>query len=271
MLIDGRQRITEQRITTMLISQRRAFALSWLLLTASAGGAFAGTSPMGTWVDHSGEGAVEITDCGGKLCGRVVWLKNPANQETCNLQVIGNAKPSSGGKWDGGWIYDPENKTQYDVEITPMGSEKLKVFGYAGVRLFGETMTWTRAPGDLKRCDVKEDVKVAPPAVPAVPQVTPSREQVAVVNPVPPVNLPVEGAVAETPAASPPAQPEAKGGVAVPVVPGQAAAKSEMKRPPVVASKKFKLEDLIDDIDVRKVKGKCDVTIKELGSFKFDC
>lgn len=268
----------------MHISQRRTFALSralscalsWLLLTLPAGGAFAGTSPIGTWVDHSGEGAVEITDCGGKLCGRVVWLKNPANLETCNLQVIGNAKPSSGGKWDGGWIYDPESKRQYDVEITPVGAEKLKVFGYAGVRLFGETMTWTRAPGDLKRCDVKEDVKAAPPAAPQAPQAPPvpqaksGREQVAVVNPAPPVSAEVaqvDGAAAEKPV-----QPEAKDGVAVPVVPSQAEAKPEMKRPPIVASKKsFKLEDLIDDIDLRKVKGKCDVTIKELGSFKFDC
>jgi uncharacterized protein (DUF2147 family) len=267
MLIDGGQRITEQRITTMLISQRRAFALSWLVLILRAGGAVAGTSPIGTWVDHSGEGAVEISDCGGKLCGRVVWLKNSANLETCNLQVIGNAKPSSGGKWDGGWIYDPESKRQYDVEITPMGSEKLKVFGYAGVRLFGETMTWTRAPGDLKRCDVKEDVKGAPPTV---PQATPGREQVAVVNPGPRVSAdtaPVDGAAAERPV-----QLEPKGEVTAPAAAGQAEAKIEMKRPPVASSKKsFKLEDLIDDIDVRKVKGKCDVTIKELGSFKFDC
>ena len=35
-------------------------------------------SPLGVWIDHTGRGAVEITDCGGKLCGRIVWVKDPA-------------------------------------------------------------------------------------------------------------------------------------------------------------------------------------------------
>ncbi len=259
----------------MLNSQRRAFTLSWLILAASAGGALAGSSPLGTWIDHSGEGAVEISDCGGKLCGRVVWLKNPANLETCNLQVIGNAKSSSGGKWDGGWIYDPESKSQYDVELTPMG-EKLKVFGYAGMRMFGETMMWTRAPGDLKRCDVKADAKAAPPALVPVPVVQQSGKQEAVAKPVAPVNgdtAPV--AVAEDKPVAPvmaPAQQDAKADAPAQAAQGQVQPRPEMKRPPAVAVKSFKLDDLsFEDIDVRKVKGKCDVSIKELGSFKFDC
>jgi hypothetical protein len=33
----------------------------------------------------------------------------------------------------------------------PDGS-KLKVVGYAGTKLFSETMVWTRAPADLQRC-----------------------------------------------------------------------------------------------------------------------
>ncbi len=255
----------------MLNSQRRAIVLSWLFVAASSGVALAGTSPVGTWIDHSGEGAVEISDCGGKLCGTVVWLKSAANNETCNLQVIGNAKPSSGGVWQGGWIYDPEAKTKYDVELTPMGGDRLKVFGYAGMRMFGETMTWTRAPADLKRCDVKEEAKVVAPApapapapVPApAPAVASGGQQVAVAKPVLSVSADPVPAAAPVPQAAPVEVP----GQVVPAEPAPA-----MKRPPVVASKKFSLDDLnFDDIDLRKVNGKCDVTIKELGSFKFDC
>ena len=135
----------------MLISHRGGLALAVMFATAHTGAALAGGSPIGTWIDHSGEGAVEISDCGGKLCGRIVWLKNPANLETCNMQVIGNVKSIAGGKWDGGWIYDPDTKGKYDVEITPISAEKLKILGYAGVKMFGETMTWTKAPVDLKR------------------------------------------------------------------------------------------------------------------------
>jgi uncharacterized protein (DUF2147 family) len=67
----------------------------------------AASNPTGIWLDHTGRGAVEITDCGGRLCGHIVWLKDAANISTCGKQVIGGVKPMTGGKWDGGWLYDP--------------------------------------------------------------------------------------------------------------------------------------------------------------------
>lgn len=71
----------------------------------------------------------------------------------CGMRVIGNAKPVSGGKWDNGWIFDPDAGSRYAVEITPMGSGRLKVLGYAGSKMLSETMIWHRAPADMKRCD----------------------------------------------------------------------------------------------------------------------
>ena len=88
----------------------------------------------------------------GKLCGRIVWVKDPAHSEGCNFQVIGDVKPIAGNKWDGGWIIDPDKdpNKKYDVEITPLSDQKLKVLGYMGTKFLSETMTWTRAP-DLKK------------------------------------------------------------------------------------------------------------------------
>jgi uncharacterized protein (DUF2147 family) len=115
--------------------------------------AHAASSPMGVWIDHTGRGAVEIADCGGKLCGRIVWVKDPRHNEGCNFQVIGNVRPMSGNKWDGGWIIDPDKNPnkKYDVEITPLSDQKLKVMGYEGMKFLSETMIWTRAPADLKQ------------------------------------------------------------------------------------------------------------------------
>jgi len=110
------------------------------------------SSATGVWMDHTGRGAVEITSCGANLCGRIIWLKDDGNKQACGTKVIGNVKPVAGGKWDGGWIYDPEDKSKYSVEITPLGADKLKVMGYAGSKMLSETMIWKRAPGDLKRC-----------------------------------------------------------------------------------------------------------------------
>jgi uncharacterized protein (DUF2147 family) len=137
----------------MLSRFSRFLAASPLLLAAATGSALAAGDPVGTWIDHTGRGAVEISPCNGALCGRIVWLKAAADQEACGMQIIGNARPASGGKWDGGWIYDPDARAKYDVELTPLGDGKLKVLGYAGTKMFGETMTWTRAPADLKRCN----------------------------------------------------------------------------------------------------------------------
>jgi uncharacterized protein (DUF2147 family) len=140
----------EHAMTTFItrIVQAAAFAATIAAATAAS----ASGEPTGVWIDHTGRGAVEITNCGGSLCGRVVWLKDTAHNETCGKQVIGNVKPVGGGKWDNGWIYDVDEDRRYDVEITPMG-DRLKVMGYMGNKFLSETMTWRRAPADLKRCD----------------------------------------------------------------------------------------------------------------------
>jgi uncharacterized protein (DUF2147 family) len=118
--------------------------------------ALAGSEPTGLWIDHTGRGGVEITDCGGKLCGRLVWLKDGANKKACGTQIIGNARPVGKDTWDGGWIYDPEKGQKYSVELKPIGSDKLRVLGYMGSKLFSETMIWKRPSAELKRCDDAE-------------------------------------------------------------------------------------------------------------------
>lgn len=134
--------------------------------------ALAQSQPTGVWIDHTGRGAVEITECGKMLCGHVVWLKDQKDASTCRTQVIGNVQPIGAGVWDRGWIVDPEDKARYSVELKPIGSDRLRVVGYMGTKLLSETMTWRRAPADLQRCDVANpDV----PAAATVVAVTPSR------------------------------------------------------------------------------------------------
>ena len=151
----------------MIAIFKRAVGPLAITLAATCTPAMA-ASPLGVWMDQTGRGAVEITDCGGRLCGRLVWFKDASNsKEGCNFQIIGDVKPVAGNKWDGGWIVDPEKdpNKRYDVEITPVGDQKLKVMGYAGVKFLSETMIWTRARGDLQKCG--PDTTRAPDAAPA--------------------------------------------------------------------------------------------------------
>ena len=117
----------------------------------SAGAARADSSPLGLWIDHTGRGAVEIVNCGDKLCGYVAWVKDAKNNDACGDQIIGDVKSVGGGKWDNGWIWDPASSSKYDVELTPMG-DQLRVMGYAGSKWLSESYTWKRAPADLKKC-----------------------------------------------------------------------------------------------------------------------
>ncbi len=119
-------------------------------------------NPIGVWLDHTGRGAIEIADCAGKLCGRLVWLQKETHTKACGTQIIGDVRPIGGGRWDRGWIYDPEKKSRYDVELTPAG-DKMRVTGYLGTKFLSRTMTWTRAPADLKRCDGAKAIQAALP------------------------------------------------------------------------------------------------------------
>lgn len=136
----------------MIQAAKRILKAAALVLAASAAPALA-AEPTGVWVDHTGTGAVEITRCGTSLCGRVVWVKDTNDRSACGMQIIGgSAREIAGGRWDGGWIYDPDVKRKYSVELTAVSAGQLKVMGYEGSKLFSETMIWRRAPADLKRC-----------------------------------------------------------------------------------------------------------------------
>ena len=138
----------------MLATIKRAIGLLAITLAATSTPAYGASSPLGVWMEPAGRAAVEITDCDGKLCGRLVWFQDTKNNFACNLQIIGDVRPVAGGKWDGGWVIDPDKdpNKKYDVEITPLSSQKLKVVGYEGMKFLSETMIWTRAPAGLKKC-----------------------------------------------------------------------------------------------------------------------
>lgn len=129
------------------------------------------------WFNHSGRGAVEIRPCGetgrdaNRLCGFIVWLKDPNNKRgepltdgynadprkrkrpICGLPVLGSLRPMSDGSWDQGWVYDPEQGKSFDAAIALRTADRLVLTGYKGVKFFSKSFLWKRAPDDLPRCD----------------------------------------------------------------------------------------------------------------------
>jgi uncharacterized protein (DUF2147 family) len=125
---------------------------------------------LGVWIDAKGEGAVEIGPCGDKLCGKIVWVKDPNDKNgrplvdhfnpepaskkrpICGLPVIGGLKRQPDGSWDAGWIYDPNDGKSYDLEVTTKSADRIQIKGYMGMKFLNETFIWTRAPANLQRC-----------------------------------------------------------------------------------------------------------------------
>ncbi len=125
--------------------------------SAKAGGV------IGTWATEEGKSHVEITPCGEKLCGSVIWLKEPldeqgepkhdANNPNTALQsrrilglplLVNFAAGDEADVWENGSIYNPEDGELYSCTMTLLDSNTLKVRGYVGLPLFGKTQVWTR-------------------------------------------------------------------------------------------------------------------------------
>jgi len=177
-------------------------ATTLVLAATAAGGAAsaAGSGPLGIWVDDTGRGAIEIKDCGGALCGHVVWTRDNSDTKGCGKQIIGDAKPVGSGLWDGGWIYSPEDERKYDVELKPLSNGTLRVKGYAGTKLFSQTMIWTPAPADLARCGTDGAVEASSTQKPASGKAD-AGQKTAAVEPKPEAKEETSGKSAAAPAA----------------------------------------------------------------------
>ena len=151
---------------------KAAIAVAGLILAPS--NVFAASTPKGIWMNDTGRGAIEIKQCGRRLCGHVVWVKSKKDKKGCGRKIIGNVAKVGKRTWGRGWIYSPQRGRRYDVELTPLKSGKLKVLGFAGSKFFSKTMYWTKAPTDLVLCG---RTKTAAKANPAVKQVVKAKAE----------------------------------------------------------------------------------------------
>ncbi|MCZ8022972.1 MAG: DUF2147 domain-containing protein [Cyclobacteriaceae bacterium] len=116
----------------------------------------------GVWETGSGKARVKIDKVGEVFTGKIVWLREPNNEEgkpkvdKNNPDESMRTKPLLGYKmlqnfvyagdkvWEDGTIYDPESGSTYSCTITMTDDNTLDVRGYIGVTLFGRTDTWKR-------------------------------------------------------------------------------------------------------------------------------
>ena len=133
-----------------------------LLILVAASPASGQDGPFGQWVTEGGLSRIEVFDCGGKICGRIVLLEEPLeddgrpkvddeNQDEAlrgrplmGLQLIAGFAAARHNIWTGGTIYNPQDGKTYASTMELVDENTLRVRGYVLLPLFGKTQTWAR-------------------------------------------------------------------------------------------------------------------------------
>jgi uncharacterized protein (DUF2147 family) len=119
--------------------------------------------PFGTWFTGDKKGKVKIVNCGGSLCGTLVWLQEPNDPETnkpktdknntdaskksrplLGVPIVLSMKPSNTpDQWDG-QVYNAEDGNTYSGSFTMTSPNSAVLKGCVLGGLICKAQTWTR-------------------------------------------------------------------------------------------------------------------------------
>jgi len=127
---------------------------------------FSADDILGVWLNEDKDAHVEIYKEGNKYFGKIVWLKNPIDDETGKPKLDNKnedeslqSRPVMGllllkdfvfdgdDEWEDGEIYDPKSGKTYSCYMEfPDEDNKnnLKIRGFIGISLLGRTTYWTK-------------------------------------------------------------------------------------------------------------------------------
>ncbi len=117
---------------------------------------------VGKWYTEENKSLIEINKKGDKYYGRIVWLKNPnedngepkldkdnpdenlRTRPILGMEIMTGLEYDEDNEWEDGEIYDPESGNTYSCMVTLTTPDKIDMRGYIGFSLFGRTTVWTR-------------------------------------------------------------------------------------------------------------------------------
>jgi uncharacterized protein (DUF2147 family) len=119
---------------------------------------------LGTWFTGDRKGKVEIVNCGGPICGNLVWMLEPLDPATnmpktdrrnadpsmqgrplIGIPIILSMAPSSTTpqKWEG-YVYNAEDGKTYSGSFALIGADTAELKGCVLGGLICKAQTWTR-------------------------------------------------------------------------------------------------------------------------------
>jgi uncharacterized protein (DUF2147 family) len=114
---------------------------------------------FGLWLTKDRDAKVRVSDCGGLLCGTIVWLAQPIDNQTGkpatdkmnsdparrNRPMVGvrifGMQPAGANRWSGP-IYNADDGKTYSGAVELLGPNQLKIQGCLGV--FCDHEIWAR-------------------------------------------------------------------------------------------------------------------------------
>ena len=148
--------LTNFRITVVTWGfSAAAFVAANMAGTASAADA------IGTWYTGDKGSQVRIVNCGGALCGTLVWLKEPNDPATgrpktdkhnadaskqgrplLGVPIVLRMKPNGPSQWSGE-VYNAEDGKTYSGSFTLTGPDTADLKGCV-LSILCKSQTWTR-------------------------------------------------------------------------------------------------------------------------------
>jgi uncharacterized protein (DUF2147 family) len=146
---------------------RKAALALWLATIASCGGSWLigpalAADPTGTWYTGDKDSQVRIANCGGALCGTLVWLKEPNDPATgrpktdknnadaskqsrplLGVQIVLGMRPSGTDQWSGS-VYNASDGKTYSGSFTLTDANSAELKGCV-LSVLCKSQTWTRA------------------------------------------------------------------------------------------------------------------------------
>jgi uncharacterized protein (DUF2147 family) len=139
-----------------------ALWLASVFVAVNSGAPAFAADAIGTWYTGDKESQVRIVNCGGALCGTLVWLKEPNDPATgrpktdknnadaskqsrplLGAPIVLGMKPSGPGQWSGD-VYNASDGKTYSGSFTLTGSNTADLKGCV-LSILCKTQTWTRA------------------------------------------------------------------------------------------------------------------------------
>ena len=121
---------------------------------------------LGVYWNKEKDAHIKIYKEGDKFFGKIIWLKNPIDEETgkpkldkhnkdeklksrpvLGMLVLKDFVFDGDDEWEDGTIYDPKSGKTYSCYMEfpdEDNKDRLKVRGYIGVSLLGRTDYWER-------------------------------------------------------------------------------------------------------------------------------